>query len=285
MAKAYFDLIKPGIIGGNIVTTASGFFLASGGHVNLILLVSVVVGIALVIASGCVFNNYIDREIDRKMVRTKNRELVVGSISIRNAIVYAVILALLGFGILLLYVNILTTGVAAIGLFFYVVVYSIWKRRSVNGTLVGSISGAVVPVVGYVSVANNLDIGAFLLFLTLIFWQMPHFYAIGIYRLKEYKAAGIPILPIEKGISVTKKHMSVYIVGFFLVTMLFTPFRQTGFIYLIVMSIVGGVWIYISYKGTDTKDADTWAKKMFGYSLVVLLTFCIMVSIDFALPL
>lgn len=280
MFRAYYLLTKPGIIRGNAITAAAGFFLASHGRVNLYLLPEMLIGISLVIASGGVFNNYIDRKIDRKMTRTKNRALATGIIPVKNALIFGSILGVLGVTTLLFYTNILTTFIAATGLFFYVVMYSIWKRRSIYGTLVGSISGAVPPVVGYLAVINTFDVGAILLFAVLVAWQMPHFYSIAIYRMKDYSAASIPVLPIIKGIKSTKIQTLFYICVFIVVTSLFTVLGYTGYIYLTAISLISIFWLWIGVRGFNAKDEGSWAKKMFGFSLLNLLAFCIMLSID-----
>src|SRR6202040_4019316 len=116
----------------------------------------------------------------------------------------------------------------------YVVLYSFWKYRSSLATLVGSIAGAVPPVVGYCSVSNRFDTGAVLFFLILVLWQMPHFFSIAMYRLQDYSAAAIPVLPIKKGNHRTKVHMVFYILGFIMVAILLTVFGYTGYSYLIV---------------------------------------------------
>src|SRR5579871_5606007 len=149
MFKLYVQLTKPGIIFGNLFAAVGGFFLASRGHFNPVLFVATVCGISLVIGSGCVVNNYIDRDIDAKMERTKKRALVKGAISGRNAILYASVLGIIGFLLLFIYTNLLTVCVGLVGYFFYVVMYTIWKRKSDIGTIVGSVSGAVPPVAGY----------------------------------------------------------------------------------------------------------------------------------------
>ncbi len=128
------------------------------------------------------------------MERTKNRELVTGKIPVRNAIIFAIVLGVLGFGILILGTNILTVCVAVLGVVVYLVLYTPLKPRSSVAPVIGSIAGAVPPVVGYTAVIGNLDAGAIMLFLILCLWQIPHFYAISIYRLEDYKAADIPIL-------------------------------------------------------------------------------------------
>ena len=281
MLKEYYYLTKPGIIYGNAITTTAGFFLASKGDFDFGLFLATLAGISLVIASGCVFNNYIDREIDAKMERTKNRALVKGTIPGGSAIIFGIILGILGFSILAKYTNLLTVEVALVGIFAYVVLYGIAKRRTVWGTVVGSISGAVPPVVGYCAVSNSLDLGAILLFLILVCWQMPHFYAIAIYRLDDYTRALIPVLPYKKGIGVTKMYMLFYVIAFTVAASLLTFYGYTGYIYLVVALVLSLTWLWFCIKGLRANvDSKLWAKKMFRFSLVVLTILSIMIIID-----
>lgn len=286
MIKNYYTLTKPGIIYGNVITALGGFFLTSAGDIDLVLLIATIVGLSLIIAASCVLNNYIDRDIDGRMERTKGRALVQGTIPVKNAIIFATCLGILGIGILYLYTNALALLVGLIGVFFYVVVYSMWtKRQTVYGTLVGSISGAVPPVVGYVAVTGSLDIGAVILFLILCFWQMPHFYAITIYRYEDYVAAGVPVLPIVKGIRATKVHISLYIVGLMLALYALYEFEYTGIFYLVILELLSGVWLVMSLMGFKHKDTvndvanKKWARGVFLFSLVMIMMFSLTISI------
>ena len=279
MLRNYYLLTKPGIIRGNIIAAIAGFFFAAHGSINIFLLTEMVFGLSLVIASGCVFNNYIDRKIDRKMARTNKRALAARTVPVKKALIFGTVLGILGVAVLLS-INVLTTVTASLGFFFYVVVYSVWKRKSEYGTLVGSISGAIPPVVGYVAVTNGLDLGALLLFAVLVVWQMPHFYSIAIYRRNDYKGAGIPVLPIMRGVKNAKIQILLYICAFIIVTSLFTFLGYAGYVYLITISLVSLVWLYIGIKGFNATDEIVWAKKMFGFSLLNLLAFCIMLSLD-----
>lgn len=278
--KAYYLLTKPGIIYGNAFTAIAGFVLASKGYIHIGLLLATLLGISFIIASACVVNNYIDRNIDNKMDRTKNRALVTGQVPIRIAIIYALALGSIGFGILAHYTNLLTVFLGCIAFFFYVVLYSLGKRKSTHGTLIGSVSGALPPVAGYCAVSNSFDTGALLLFLLLTVWQMPHFYAIAIYRIKDYTSAGIPVLPIKKGISITKISMLVYILAFLVTSALFTILHVSGYLYFLAMLIVGLYWLLFGIIGLQTKDTNKWARKMFFISLIVILTFSLMLPID-----
>lgn len=280
MLRAYYMLTKPGIIMGNIFTTMAGFALASGGHINFPLFFSVILGLAFVIASAGVFNNYIDREADKKMERTKERPLAKGILKHSYAILFGTILGLSGFLFLLFTTNVLTALIAFIGFFFYLILYSIWKYRSIYGTLVGSIAGAVPPVVGYTAASNRFDFAALLLFIILILWQMPHFYAIAVYRLKEYTAANIPVLPVKKGIYVTKIQSLLYIIAFMGVLSLLTLFGYTGNIFLMASLFLGLSWLLLSYRGFRAKNDERWGKQMFRLSLAVITVLCLVIPFD-----
>ncbi len=277
--KTYYQLTKPGIIYGNAVTAAGGFFLASRYHINLLLLVEALIGISLVIAAGCVFNNYIDRGIDKKMARTKKRALVSGTISGRSALIYATVLALAGFSVLTAYTNFVTVCLGIIGLVDYVVLYGFYKRRTVYGTLVGSISGSTPLVAGYTAVTGHFDAAALILFLTLAFWQMAHFYGIAMYRHDDYAAAHIPVLPVIKGMRQTKIQVLAYIVAFTLAAASLTVFGYTGHIYVVVMSALGLIWFVRSLRTFRTVDDKKWGRKVFLFSLITNLGFSAMIAI------
>ena len=279
--KTYYNLTKPGIIYGNAITATAGFFLASQGQIDWQLLLAALVGLSLIIASGCVFNNLFDRDIDSRMERTKNRALAKGSISKQSAIIYAITLGLVGTLVLMNYTNFLTTLVALTGLFIYVGLYSPLKRHSIHATLVGSLAGATPPVVGYCAVTNQFDLGAIILFLILVAWQMPHFYVIAIRRLDEYRAASIPVLPIKKGVQVTKIYIVIYIISYIIITSLLTVFGFTGVTFLAVTVFLGLTWLRFAIQGFRTPTNDQqWASKMFRFSLVVLTILSLTIVID-----
>ena len=277
--KAYYDLAKPGIIYGNALTAAAGFFLATTIHFHLVLFISMLFGLSFVIGSGCVCNNIVDYDIDAEMSRTKGRAMVTGSITKKNAIIYAIALLIIG-GVLLYYTSFISLIVSLVGFIVYVFVYTPLKRHTYHSTLIGSIAGAVPPVVGYTAVSNHIDLAAWLLFLIVTFWQMPHFYAIAIRRYKEYAQASVPVLPIQKGILTTKIHMVVYIVGFGICGLLLYGYRYVGHTYLIIFSVLSLVWLVFAIQGFKKHIDDTkWAKKMFLYSLIVITIFSVIVSL------
>ncbi len=279
-AKSYCLLTKPGIIMGNVITTAGGFALASRVHFDLLLFLATLAGLGFIIGSACVFNNCIDREADEKMARTKNRPLVRGVISPRNAMIFAVVLGLIGTLILTAIANLLTVAIALFGFFVYVLLYSFSKYRSVHGTLIGSVAGAVPPVVGYCAVSNQLDAGAWIIFAMIVLWQMPHFFAIAIYRLDDYAKASIPVLPIIKGMLQTKIQMLLYVIGFIVASCMLTVFHYTGYVYLVVSAVLGFTWLYLCVQGFKCENDTRWARKMFIFSLVIVTTLCAVIPFN-----
>jgi protoheme IX farnesyltransferase len=278
--RAYYQLAKPGIVYGNAISAIAGFLLASQGVPYLPTFFGMLIGVCLVMASACVFNNYLDRNIDDMMARTKGRALVTGEISVPHAMAYGTALGLAGLFLLVMLANPLAALVAAFGHFSYVFVYGYAKRKSVHGTLVGSIPGATPPVIGYVAVTNQFDLTAALLFLILVFWQMPHFYAIALFRLHDYKRAGIPVLPAVKGATRTKLETLYYTVAFILATASLTVLGYTGFIFAGVMFLLGLKWLQIIGKGASASDDALWGREVFRFSLWVLLVLCVMLSLD-----
>jgi len=264
---------------GNLITTIAGFALACTAGIDLILFIKTLVGLGLVIASACVCNNYIDRHSDKKMERTKNRALVEGVISSKKALIFAFFLGATGLPILAFSVNYLTAFMAFIGFVVYVGMYTFLKTHTRYATLIGSISGAIPPVVGYVAVSNRLDIGALLLFLILVLWQMPHFYSIAVYSFDDYKAASIPVLPIVKGIAITKIHMTLYIIAFMILACLLTFYGYAGYAYLASATILGATWLGLSIKGFNAKNDARWARKMFAVSLITIVGLCAVITI------
>jgi protoheme IX farnesyltransferase len=282
--KPYYELIKPGRTLANGMTTIAGFLLASKTHIQWGLLLATFTGVCLIVASACAFNNYFDRDIDSAMQRTRSRTLVKGEVPAWVAVMYATLLSIVGFGILAIFTNLPTILAGIVGTVDYLVFYGISKRRSVYSTLIGTICGATPIVAGYTAVAGRFDLGALLLFLLMITWQMPHFYAIGIYRLKDYAAANLPIWPVKKGVSSTKRQMIFFIAVFTLITARLSLSGYTGWAYGIISVSLGLLWLYKGLKGIQTEDSDKWARGMFGFSLLVLLGFSCMLAINAWVP-
>lgn len=282
--RAYYELVKPGVLYGNVLTVVAGFLLAAERY-DIVLFLAVTVGMTLVIASACALNNYLDKDIDSKMTRTKSRPSVTGAISGKNMVLYAATLGALGLVTLIVWTNIWVVMSAIVGFIVYVLFYgALSKRMSVHGTLVGSISGAVPILAGYLAASGEPNIGAGLVFLILFLWQMPEFYSIAIYRREEYKKAGVPVISVVRSIAETKWQILFYTVSFVVSTLLLGLFGYAGVAYTVAMALLGAYWIMLGVKGIKTKDSSAWARKMFRFSLIVLLAFCLLISIDAFLP-
>ena len=285
--KDYYSLTKPGVLYGNALTAAAGFFLAARGHIGIWLFIALVVGSTLVIASACVLNNYLDQDIDGKMARTKKRAIVSGVVKGRDAVMLSITLGVMGFLVLVLYTNILVVVAGIIGFVDYVVLYGMFsKRLSMHGTLVGSVSGAIPVLAGYLAVADRVDAGAIIVFGAMFLWQMPEFYSIAIYRRKEYAAAGIPVISVVRGVERTRVQIFLYTFAFVIATLLLTAYGYTGYSYLVVMGLLGVYWLRLTLRGLylGSRNSDTWARGVFRFSLIILLAFCVMISVGPLLP-
>ncbi|MBL3698140.1 heme o synthase [Leucobacter luti] len=283
----YYSLTKPGVLYGNVLTAAAGFLLAAGATriFDGLLFLATVVGTTLVIAAACVLNNILDRDIDDRMERTKKRATVSGSISIRGAIIFTVVLFVLGNAVLIGWTNWLVVATGLAGFFTYVVLYGMLsKRMSVHGTLIGSISGAAPIFAGYVAVTGVVDAGAILAFLAIFFWQMPEFYSIAVYRRDEYARAGVPVITVVKGIPQTKVQILIYTIAYAVSAVLLTPFGYTGWVYAVVMGALGLWWIVIGIQGFSATDDSAWARRMFRFSLVIIMAYSLMISVGPLLP-
>ena len=285
MIKPYLRLTKPGIIKGNLVAAVGGFFLASQGQIDWFLCLVVCVGTTCVVASGCVFNNYIDRDIDGIMKRTCERELVKKTVPVINALIWATVLGLIGFSTLFFFTSDIAFLFAVIGFVIYVGLYSLhYKRKSVHGTLIGGLSGACPPVIGYCAVTEQFDLAAATLFLTFCIWQIPHSYAIAIYRFDDYKSAVIPVLPIKVGIARARYHIMGYIVAFAIASLTLSYLGYAGSWYALGMGLLSLYWLYVAKVGFQKMSTAQWGKQVMLLSIICIMAFCLLISIDFSHP-
>lgn len=284
--KRYLLVTKPGIIVGNLISAAGGFLLAAQGRVDFMLMLATLGGLSLVVASGCSLNNCIDRDIDARMQRTQKRVLVTGAMSPRAAFAHGIVLGLAGFALLWFCANALAFACALAGFVIYVGVYSLYmKRHSVYGTLVGSLSGAVPPVAGYCAVTGRFDMGALILLAMFSLWQMPHSYAIAIFRLHDYEAAGIPVLPVVRGVGKAKQQIVLYILAFAVATVMLAVGGYVGYGYLAVACATSLWWLKMALSGYRVSvDERVWARQVFFFSIVTITALSVMMAFDFQAP-
>jgi len=279
--KKYLLVTKPGIVCCNLVAAAGGFLFASRGRPNVALLAATVTGISLVVAAGCVFNNLADRDLDRLMERTCNRVLARGLMGPKTAVLYGTLLALAGFSLLCAKANGLCVAFVLGGLFIYVAAYSLYlKRRSPIAIAIGSLAGAVPPVAGYCSAANRFDLGTLLLLTIFTLWQIPHSHAIAIFRLDDFKTSALPVLPVRRGLAITKRHILISITAFTTASLLPTFFGYAGKIYLSAAAILGVTWLFMAGIGFKTDTERPWARRLFVFSIVSIITLSAMLALD-----
>lgn len=270
VTKVLFETIKVGIIKSNLISMIAGLSMALFVHhlsffdkIGNVALAFI--GTALVIGAAGVFNNLYDRDIDSIMERTKNRPTVSGIVDVRSGLIIGTWIAV--GGLVALYIaSPLSAFCGFLGLFLYVVPYTMWtKRKTIYNTEVGSLSGAMPPLIGWAAISPDiLHPGAIALFLLMLIWQMPHFYAIGIRRMEEYRAANVPMLPVVKGIRRTYVQMNVYLIALFLCGFLFWSFNP----YIAVANALLSLgWLILSIYGYHRKQEDKWARSMFIFSL------------------
>lgn len=283
--QAVKALIKIGIVNSNLITVIAGFWLAvyfSGlsftDHIGTLLIT--MLGSALVIAGGAILNNWYDVDIDPKMDRTKTRPTVTGLFSLKAVLVSGILTTVIGLGILLVATNTYAALFAFIGWFVYVVLYTMWsKRRYTLNTIVGCFSGAMPPLIGWFAIYPQLHIVPVALFLIMFIWQTPHFLALAMKKTKEYKEAGVPMLPVVYGFEITKRQIIVYVA-----CLLPMPFllSSLGMTFVIIATALNIGWLILAFTGMFVKDDLKWANKIFIYSLnylVILFPLMIIVTL------
>jgi protoheme IX farnesyltransferase len=278
---AYVALTKPRIIELLLITTVPSMVLAADGWPATWLVVWTVVGGALAAGGANAINMYIDRDIDVLMERTKNRPLVTGRVSPRNALVFAVVLEVLAFVVLALSSNVLAGALAVAATLFYVFVYSLWlKRTSRQNIVIGGAAGAAPVLVGWAAVTNELSWSAVVLFLVIFLWTPPHFWALAIRHVDEYRAAAVPMLPVVETPLRTVRTMGWYSVLVALTSLSLIPLNDMGVIYGVTSVVLGIAFVALTF-GLGRAPTPAAAMRVFTFSIsyVTLLFFSAMLDV------
>jgi protoheme IX farnesyltransferase len=276
--------LKPGITVSNTISAVAGYFLgvATADDFNGWALAGLTFGIAGIIGSACVANNVLDEKIDARMKRTKRREVVTGRVSKRAALVYSVLLGIVGFVLILTLTNVLTAILGVVAYVSYVAIYGAAKRTTIWSTVIGTLPGALPLVAGYTAMTGRLDAAVAVLFVMMVFWQLGHFYAIAMFRRDDYAAAGLPVWSVAKGLASTKRQLFLFVWMFLLSAPLLTLLGYTGVMYAVAMTGVGLIWVVNGFR--KYSDDVAWSRRMFFVSLTVLLTMCLLITIGGFLP-
>ena len=268
----YFRLMKPRVMSLVVFTAFVGFYTATpvqGYNIHPFLACVGIFAIALGAGASGVLNQWYDRDIDKVMVRTKDRPIPLGKVLPSEAFSFGIISSILSIMILGLAVNWLAAGLLAFTIFFYAVVYTIWlKRNTVQNIVIGGAAGAFPPVIGQICATGNIALESVILFMIIFLWTPPHFWALAIIRKDDYAAAQIPMLPIVSGDKVTRKNILIY--TFLLVPFSYMPWvlNYAGTFYLIIISLFGleflrkAILLYRQKEGSE--------KSLFLYSILYL---------------
>ncbi|HET7577655.1 MAG TPA: heme o synthase [Bacillales bacterium] len=263
------ELFKGIVLIANVLPVFAGFWLALAfNHASFAdywgTFVLTLVGSTLIMAGALLINNWFDVDIDTVMDRTQKRPTVTGHISLKAVLIMGISLTALG-QILLLFTTLEAAIYAFIGWFTYVFLYTMWsKRRYTLNTVIGSVSGAVTPLMGWAAVDSADHLIPIAMFLILFIWQVPHTFATAIKKYDEYKAAGVPMLPVVYGYEFTKRQMVVYIA-----CLLPLPFLMVslGTVFVVIASLLNVVWLALGISGFFMKDTVKWARIHFIFSL------------------
>jgi heme o synthase len=278
----YVRLTKPRIISLLLVTTAGAMFVAAEGVPDGWLLLWTMVGGYLAAGGANAINHYIDRDIDGRMSRTTERPVVAGRVAPTRALAFGVALGVLSAVVLGVAANWLAAALALLGLGLYVGVYTLWlKRTSVHNIVIGGSAGAVPPLVGWAAVTGELGLSAWLLFAIVFYWTPPHFWALALILERDYAAAGIPMLPVVRGVSETKRQILLWTAIMVAVTLLPVVSGAAGAFYLVSALALGAVFLVLAWL-LDRDPGIGWSRATFHYSLLYLALIFVALVIDAA---
>ena len=282
LAMDYVRLTKPRVISLLLVTTAAAMFVAAGGPPGHWLLVWTLVGGYLAAGGANAINHFIDRDIDGRMARTSTRPVVSGRVTPVRALAFGVGLGALSAVVLTLAANALAAVLALAGLAVYVGVYSLWlKRTSVHNIVIGGAAGAVPPLVGWAAVTGELSLYAWILFAVVFYWTPPHFWALALLLERDYRAAGVPMLPVVHGPAVTRMQVLLWSLVMTGVTLLPVAAGLAGALYGAAALALGAVFVWCAWR-LVREGTRRWARITFHWSLLYLALVFVAMALDAA---
>jgi protoheme IX farnesyltransferase len=282
-------LSKPGITLMCVIMAAGGMALAwqtdaaGASGLTLIRVAQGLSGVALSVMGANTFNMVWEREGDRSMVRTRQRPLPAGRMSVWTALVWGALCASISLALLYVAQGTLSFCLGLFAILSYVLVYTPAKRRTSQALAIGAVPGAIPPLLGWALATGRMDPPGVVLFLILLLWQLPHFLAISIYRHRDYAAAGIRTVAVVRGEEVAKMQSLIYTVFMFPVSLLLVPMGTAGFLYFAVAGALGAWFFVLSVQGFEPGAGTVWARRFFLASLIYLPALCVALLVDVAL--
>jgi heme o synthase len=280
--QSYYQLTKPRIIPLLLITTAGSMWIAAKGEVDPLLLLVTLIGGTLAAASAQTINCIYDRDIDYEMERTRHRPMPAGKIQPREALIFAIALAVMSFTLLAVFANLLAALLAFSGIVFYVLVYTHWlKRHSTQNIVIGGAAGAIPALVGWAAVTGTLSWAAWLIFAIVFVWTPPHFWALALMIRDDYAKVGIPMLPVVVGDTATVKQIWYYTLVTVAATMLLVfPLQASGIVYAAIALFLGAVFIRKSWRLLQNPEDRTVARELFLYSISYMMLLCLGMVVD-----
>jgi protoheme IX farnesyltransferase len=286
--SSYINLCKPKIVALLTVTALIGMLLSVNFYTNLTNVfngLASLVGFALLAAASAALNQIFDRETDKNMSRTKSRPLAAGNISLTEALTFTAILLFIGSSLMLYFSNLLTLMITTFGFIFYSLIYTIYlKWATPQNIVIGGLSGALPPLIGWTAVSNEISLMPLILVLIIFLWTPPHFWPLAIDRMEEYKKEGVPMMPIAKGVARTKKEMVVYAVLLLAASLAPFIYGLAGIFYLVTTTALNLYFIYLCLIYLNDKD-NQLSMKIFNFSVKYMLLFFLATYIDFLIQI
>ncbi|MGE5241414.1 MAG: heme o synthase [Bacteroidota bacterium] len=280
LAREYFELTKPRVVSLIMFTAVVGMFMSSPSGLPLAPFVLGTLGIALASASAAAINHILDLRFDIGMIRTSRRPLPTGSLSTRAALLFALILGVASMVILTLWVNTLTAALTFISLIGYSVIYTVYlKHATPQNIVIGGAAGAAPPVLGWTAITGHVAPDALLLFLIIFLWTPPHFWALALYREKEYAKVGIPMLPVTHGREFTQLQILLYTILLVAVTIMPFATHMSGWLYLVGAVVLDAGFLYYAVR-LYRNYSDELARKTFRYSINYLAVLFALLLVD-----
>ena len=282
--RDYWRLLKPNVMQLVVFTGGVGLFIAPGSLHPLFTFVAILC-IAVAAGASAAMNNAYDTDIDRVMIRTRKRPTATGRISAAEALATGISLAIGSIMVMGLALNWLAAGLLALTIAFYVLVYTLWlKRRTPQNIVIGGAAGAFPPMIGWAAVTGEIALMPVLLFLLIFFWTPPHFWALALYRQKDYANVGVPMLPVVKGSDTTRRHILGYSLLLAAVSLLPTLVGTAGWLYLAAAAALSGVLVRDAWRLLRTAS-DREAMRLFKFSILYLFGLFLALVLDHALRL